>query len=104
MGRIVPLEHNVFSYFPCNVEMHYLLAMHLRGGPWAGMYLAQLMHAAMVGVTLIAIYGAARMTGGRLVACIATLAAATMPWTIMLGSVAYNEGGMLLFGHCASAG
>ena len=43
-GHIMPLEHNVFSFFPFNVEMHYLLAMHLRGGAWAGMYLAQLMH------------------------------------------------------------
>ena len=33
-----------FSYFPFGVEMHYLLAMHLAGGPWRGMYLAQLMH------------------------------------------------------------
>ena len=35
-GRIVPLHHNVFSYLPFNVEMHYLLAMHLRGGPLGG--------------------------------------------------------------------
>src|SRR5262249_31990042 len=34
MGRVAPLTHNVFSYFPMNVEMNYLLAMHLRGGPW----------------------------------------------------------------------
>ncbi len=42
-GRIIPLHHNVFSYFPFNVEMQYLLAMDLHGawGPWAGMYLAQ---------------------------------------------------------------
>ena len=47
LGRIIPLQHNVFSYFPFNTEMHYLAAMHLRGGPWAGMYVAQLMHVAM---------------------------------------------------------
>jgi hypothetical protein len=51
-GRIVPLRHNAFSFFPFNVEMHYLLAMHLRGGPWAGMYLAQLMHVGFVATTL----------------------------------------------------
>ena len=34
-GKIVPLHHNVFSFFPFNVEMHYLLAMQLSGGPWA---------------------------------------------------------------------
>ena len=55
-GRIVPLGHNVFSFFPFNVEMHYLLAMHLRGGPWSGMYLAQLMHASYVVLAVLAVY------------------------------------------------
>src|SRR5205809_404472 len=50
LGRIVPLQHNVFSFLPFNVEMHYLLAMHLRGGPWAAMYLAQLMHVAFIAI------------------------------------------------------
>ena len=54
------LHHNVFSYFPFIVEMHYLLAMHLLGGPWAGMYLAQLMHLAFMILTVLAVYGLAR--------------------------------------------
>ncbi|MGH7177440.1 MAG: hypothetical protein ACREJC_08680, partial [Tepidisphaeraceae bacterium] len=37
-GRINAMDHNVFSFFPQGVEMHYLLAMHLRAGPWAGMF------------------------------------------------------------------
>ena len=56
-GWIIPLHHNVFSYSPFNVEMHYLLAMHLRNGPWAGMYLAQLMHVAFMALTVLAVYG-----------------------------------------------
>ena len=31
LGRIVPLHHNVFSYFPFNVEINDLLLMHLTG-------------------------------------------------------------------------
>jgi hypothetical protein len=42
------------------VETHFYLAMQLRGGPWAGMYLAQLMHATM---TLLA--GVATFAAGR---------------------------------------
>jgi len=102
-GRILPLHHNVYSYFPFNVEMHYLLAMHLRAGPWNGMYLAQLMHAAMIALTFLAIYGAARLFTVPLLASIATLGAVVTPWTIMLGSVAYDEGGLLLFGTLAIA-
>ncbi|HWE92623.1 MAG TPA: hypothetical protein VG269_01500 [Tepidisphaeraceae bacterium] len=100
-GRIVPLHHNVFSYFPFNVETHYLLAMHLRGGPWAGMYLAQLMHGAFVVLTVLAVYGFARRGAGPPGAMIATLAAASVPWLSQLAPIAYDEGGFLLFGTLA---
>jgi hypothetical protein len=102
LGRIVPLQHNVFSYFPLNVEMHYLLAMHLTGSPWAAMYLAHFMHLAMVVLTVAAIYGFARAdapTRGH--AVIAAVAAAVVPWMAQLGSIGYNEGGLLLFGTLA---
>jgi hypothetical protein len=95
-GRIVALHHNVFSYFPFNVEMHYLLAMHLRGGPWAGMYLAQLMHVAMVVLAVVAL---AEFAGRKGIA--AVLLAASTPWLTLLAPVAYNEGGLLLFGTLA---
>jgi hypothetical protein len=103
IGRIVPLRHNAFSFFPFNVEMHYLLAMHLRGGPWAGMYLAQFMHLAMIALTVVATYGfARRFAPNRAGATIAGVAVATVPWLTQLGSIAYNEGGFLLFGTLAT--
>jgi hypothetical protein len=95
-GRIFPLHHNVFSFFPFNVEMHYLLAMHLRGGPWAGMYLAQLMHLAMVVLTVVAVTSFVGKRGR-----LGVLLVAVTPWLPMLASVAYNEGGLLLFGTLA---
>jgi len=98
LGRIVPLKHNVFSYFPFNVEMHYLLAMHLRGGPWAGMYLAQLMHLAFIATAIVAIYGVVKELASPQAAIASAVLAAAAPWMTMLGSVAYNEGGLLLFG------
>jgi hypothetical protein len=97
-GRIVPLHHNVFSYFPFNVEMQYLLAMDLHGGfwgPWAGMYLAQLMHAAMCGLAAWSVYGFA---GGAKRGIVAALIVVAVPWTGLLAAVAYNDGGTLLFG------
>jgi hypothetical protein len=89
-GRIEPLKHNVFSYFPFNVEMHYLLAMHLKGGPWAGMYMAQLMNLIMIGLSVTALIGIAKPQ--------AAIVAGAVPWMMLLGSVAYNECGLLLFG------
>jgi hypothetical protein len=100
-GRIIPLSHNVFSYFPFNVEMHYLLAMYLHGGfwgPWAGMYLAQLMHAGVCAVTVLAVYG---LCDSPKQGTIAALLVAATPWTALLGAVAYDDGGTLLFGILA---
>ena len=61
-GRIVPLEHNVFSYFPFNVEMQFLLLMHASGGaegPWAGMYACQLLNVGYAVLMVCAIAGSA---------------------------------------------
>ena len=66
-GRIVPLRHNAFSFFPFNVETHYLLAMHLEGGPYEGMYLCQLMHLSlMVLVVLLPQHPAANVAAPSL--------------------------------------
>jgi hypothetical protein len=100
-GRITALHHNVFSYFPFNVEMHYLLAMYLHGGfwgPWAGMYLAQMMHTGFCAATVWTVYAFA---GGGRKGIIAAAFVAAVPWTGLLGAVAYNEGGTLLFGMLA---
>ncbi len=109
LGKIAPLEHNVFSYMPMNVEMHYLAAMELRGGPWAGMYLAQLLHMAFIVLTILAIYAFSAPAGGgadpasspkqsAAPAILAATAAALVPWMSLLAPIAYNEGGLLLFG------
>ena len=95
LGRIVPLKENVFSYFPQGMEMHYLLAMHLCGGPWAGMYLTQFMHAAMCALAVAAIAAAGGMRAG--------LIAAVTPWITLLAPMAYVEGVTLLFGALAIA-
>lgn len=111
-GRIVPLHHNVFSFFPFNVEMHYLLAMYLRGGPWAGMYAAPLLHGTMILLAVLAASGFARRlasatpgaseaTNRRVAPVLAAVAMLTTPWLAQLGAIAYDEGGFLLFGALA---
>lgn len=99
--RIVPLHHNLFSYAPFNVEMHFLLAMHLHGGPWAGMYLAQLMHAAFMTLVVLAVYGLLRWGTPAGVAILAALSLLSVPWIVQLAPIAYDEGGFLLFGTLA---
>lgn len=97
-GRIEALRHNVFSFFPMNVEMQHLWAMQVRDGAWAGMYLSQMQVALLMMLVVVSVYATARAWGsGRAVAMLASVGAAWTPWTVMLGSVAYNEaGGALL--------
>ncbi len=101
-GRMLPLTHNVFSFMPFNVEMHYLFAMHLMGGPWVAQFLCQMMHLAFIGLTVAAVYAAVEERGKFIAICAGLLVAST-PWMPMLGSIAYNEGGLLLFGTLAIA-
>jgi hypothetical protein len=100
--RIIPLHHNVFSFMPFNMEMHYLLAMHLRGGPWAGMYVAQLMHLTLTVLAVLAIYAVAqRVVNSPSIGVLAAVVAGTVPWLAMVGSVAYDEGAFLLYSTLA---
>jgi len=43
-GRITALPHNTYSHYPLGGEMLFLLGMCLKGGPWAGAYVAKLTH------------------------------------------------------------
>lgn len=98
-GRIVPLHHNAFSYFPFGVEVHYLLAMQLKGGAWPGMYLAQLMHVTMTALAVLAAGAfATRLADDKRVGVLAAVAAGAVPWLSQLAPLAFNEGGLLLFG------
>ena len=97
--RISPLAHNVFSYFPFNVEMQFLLLMHATGGPWAAMYSCQFLCVGYAVLMLLGVYGACR-TGAAVGAKSATIAAAltsTVPWFIMLAGVAYVESALMLY-------
>jgi hypothetical protein len=104
-GRITPLKHNVFSYMPMNVEVHDLLAMHLRGGPWAGMYLAQYMHVAWMVLAVLAAAGVAgALSDAPWAAPLAGVTMAVVPWVTLLAPIAYNEAGLMLYGTLAIGG
>jgi hypothetical protein len=113
-GAITRPDHNVYGFFPFNLEMHFLAAMHIRGGPWAGMYLAQFISLAHGVLAVVAVYAAGRRLVGEVgdrnehpccwrwaVPILAAVAVAVAPWTGMLSSVAYNESALLLYGTLA---
>lgn len=93
-GRIIPLPHNVYTYFPFNAEMLYLLAFIVRGGPYDGVYLAQLLNASLAIWTVVAAWLGGREFG-RTPGIVAGVLAATCPWLTYLSGVAFVENGLL---------
>ncbi|MGD9790416.1 MAG: hypothetical protein AB7Q00_00825 [Phycisphaerales bacterium] len=129
LGRIRPLDHNIYSYLPSYVESAFLhiglLAgantsvdeagrMGLLAGDGLGVISAQIFHAML---TLQGAWMVARMVRRLLVmgkASVATSSAGawmagilflSTPWTLVVGSLAYNEMAVLtLFaGACMTA-
>ena len=83
LSRVTTLDHNVFSRFPLADEMLFLLPMHQLGGPWQAQYAAHGTNVGLLALAALAAYG----VGGVLAATLV----ATLPWMVMLGSIAYNE-------------
>ena len=100
-GRIVYLDHNMYSNFPMNAEMLYLLPMVLLGSPWKAAIVAQfvsLLQGALCGYV-------AWLIGrdySRRAGLIAGMAGAAMPWITYVGALAYVENGMLFYGLLAA--
>lgn len=95
-GRMARPTHNIYGNFPANAEVQSLAAMHLRGGPWAGMYQAQYTSLIYAALLVLAVYGATQSPA-------AAALAAAVPWTVMLAGVAYNESAFLLYTALAAA-
>ncbi|MGN6367974.1 MAG: hypothetical protein ACTHN5_06905, partial [Phycisphaerae bacterium] len=111
----MPVGHNVYSYLPANVEMLYLMEMQggrfaggIGGGPAGGsdylfgVFAAQMTHAFLALLAVLAIGVAPIRLGavGRVVGMVSVLA---VPWTIVTGSLAYDEWGMMVCGVLAIA-
>lgn len=101
-GRISYLPHNIYSNFPFNVEMLYLLAMVLHGDPIAAIYTANLLNVVLALLAVAAVWLAARELGRRS-GIVAGVLAATCPFLVYLCGVAYVENGLLLFAAMAAA-
>mgnify|MGYP000601512530 CR=1 FL=1 len=101
LGRIEYLDHNMYSNFPMNAEMLYLLTMILQASPFKAAITAQ-----MVNLLLAGLAGyAAWLTGrdySRKAGIFTGIAGATFPWLIYLSGVAYVENGMLFYGLLAA--
>ena len=98
LGRIAYLPHNVYANFPSNVELLYLLNMVIRGNAVDSATTANMIHALLGGLFVLAAWVAGR-SWSRSAATIAGVSAATLGWLVYLSGLAYVECGMLFFFH-----
>lgn len=105
LGRVRPVEHNVYSWLPGAVESAFAQAGamagragpdHLLGGNGGGaaVIAAHMLHA---GLTLLAAWGAGTLAGRSAAARLAAAAVVlATPWVWVVGSSAYNETAVVL--------
>ncbi len=98
-GRIHFLPHNVYASFPQQMEMLYLLQMHLLADAHAAAIPAQMLHLTCGALAVLALgcwmpAGWPRLT--------AVLLAGSSPWLVYVGALAYVENGMLFFAAVAA--
>ena len=98
-GRITFLPHNVYTSFPQQMEMLYLLLMHLAGSVYAAAIPAQLLHASC---GILAVIALGCWAGPGWPRWLVVLLAGSTPWLAYLGCLAYVENGMLLFAAVAA--
>lgn len=114
-GRVWPVAHNVYSYLPGYVEAAFVHVARLGGarvgdagsyvgGDGAALVGAQLLHAVLGVMSVAAIAGSVRAVwpaarGGLCV--LAGVVGLAVPWSIVTGSLAYNELGVALLGASA---
>lgn len=116
LGRIQPLEHNVYSFLPSYVEGAFLHLMVLAGDPMDAAYACQMLHALVAIGAALLVAGVTRQllnspagheasthpstrnsepgTGNPLGLHSSLLASALLlgiPWVVVVGSLAYNE-------------
>jgi hypothetical protein len=102
LGRVVPLEHNVYSFLPGYAEAAFYHLGEI-GGEGRLPYAAQALHAglaagsaAAVGLVTMAAARAAGLSAEPAPGMIAGVLFLSVPWTAVTGSMAYNEMGVTL--------
>jgi hypothetical protein len=91
LGRITPLDHNVYSYLPGYVEAAYYHLAALFGDGIVSVYACQFLHAGFTLLTAAVVGRTAFRFGGRTVGAAAAVIVLGTPWTVVVGSLGYNE-------------
>jgi len=97
LGHVGGLEQNVYSHLPSFVEAGYYHLDVLIGDPVAAAPACQLLHTGMTLLSTAVAYRVARQLSGPIAGAASALLVLGTPWTIVVGSLAYNEMAVGLF-------
>ncbi|MCC6580907.1 MAG: hypothetical protein IT440_10740 [Phycisphaeraceae bacterium] len=91
LGHMRGLDHNVYSFLPSLGETGYMFIGSLTGSMYEGIYPAQMFHATLA-LHAAAVLGVlTAMWCGRAMGILTATVVLATPWTIITGSMAYNE-------------
>lgn len=100
-GQLTGLNHNVYSYLPSLMEGTFLFLGYLMGSVYRAIYLCQLIHFSMA---ILAALQVAKLASKWITPFAANLTGALLlcvPWTLITGSMAYNEMTAIVMGTTA---
>jgi hypothetical protein len=97
LGRTETLTHSVYSALPSAVETAFLHCFLLAGGPERGAIAAQQLVALVTLLSALGVAALARRVTTTLGAALAAALWLATPWTVVVGSLAYNDGFVSLF-------
>lgn len=91
LGRIQPLQHNVYSFLPGYMEAGYYHLDVLLGDGIRAVYACQMLHACLTLLTGFSIYRLGARFIGPIAGAVAGVVFLGTPWVIVVGSLGYNE-------------
>ncbi|MCI0632181.1 MAG: hypothetical protein L0Y44_16180 [Phycisphaerales bacterium] len=91
IGRIEPLNHNIYSYLPSYVEAAFYHLAIMVGDSMQFVYACQLLHASLALLTAAVLSRFVTRIAGTAAGSLSFVILLATPWVIVTGSLAYNE-------------
>ncbi|MBL4701815.1 MAG: hypothetical protein JKX85_11225 [Phycisphaeraceae bacterium] len=101
IGQLRGLNHNVYSYFPSLMESTFMFLGYLMGSVYRAIYLCQLLHFSLAILAAIQLAKIAGQWVKPFAANLAGVCLLAIPWTLIAGSMAYNEMAVMALGTTA---
>ncbi len=100
-GRMSGLHHNAYSFLPGLMESAYAWLGAASGSVLDAIYAAQMLHLSLAAYAAVAVGCLVATAAGARAGVAAAAIVLAMPWTIVTGSMAYNDATMLAFAAAA---